>query len=241
MEGHRPNTYGDAFFDVYDAWYGDVSDAGATAAMVDAEAAAGPILELGIGSGRLAYPLIALGRHVVGVDASRSMLQLCHQSDELQLVEADMATLPLCGQFGGALCAFNTLFNLTTASSQAAVFQQVAKLLAPGGVFVVEAITGTDLDAGPRSSVGVSKMATDEVVLSATLLDPTEQTISGQHIQITETGVKLRPWALRWATPAHLDQMAADSGLHLDARFGDWDRSDFTTTSSKHVSIYRLT
>ncbi len=241
MQGHRPNTYGDAFADVYDAWYSDVSDAEATAALVDREAPAGRILELGVGSGRLAYPLIQRDRIVVGVDASRAMLERCSPQADLYLLEADMAALPLAAPFAGALCAFNTLFNLTTPAEQQAVFSQVAALLMTGGVLVIEAITGTDLGDGPRSSVGVSQMATDEVVLSATLLDHAEQTISGQHIQITEAGVQLRPWALRWATPVQLDEMARAAGLQLESRVGDWDGSEFSPSGPKHVSVYRKT
>ncbi|MEZ5339904.1 MAG: class I SAM-dependent methyltransferase [Acidimicrobiales bacterium] len=239
MEGHRPNTYGDAFADVYDAWYSDVTDATATAELVDAEAPPGTILELGVGSGRLAYPLLARDRVVIGLDASRQMLQRCERRPNLHLVEGDMAALPLHGQVAGALCAFNTLFNLTTAEAQQAVFTQTAQLLMPGGVLVIEAITGTDLGDGPRSSVGVSTMKTDEVVLSATLLDHEEQTISGQHIQLRENGVTLRPWALRWATPDQLDRMAELVGLRLDTRLADWDRSAFDATATKHISLYR--
>lgn len=239
MDGHRPNTYGDAFADVYDDWYRDVSDAAATATLVHTESAAGPILELGVGSGRLAGPLLELGRTVVGVDASRSMLDLCPHHPHLQLIEADMAALPLAGTFGGALCAFNTLFNLTSAEDQQLVFGQTALLLRPGGVLVIEAVTGVELGDGPRSSVGVSRMATDEVVLSATLLHRDDQTISGQHIQISESGVKLRPWALRWATPDQLDEMADAAGLVLGGRYADWDRSEFSPSAPKHISIYR--
>ncbi len=239
MDGHRPSTYGDAFADVYDDWYHDVSDANATAALVDAESATGPILELGVGSGRLATPLLTLGRSVIGIDASRAMLDRCQTHANLHLIEADMASLPLTGSFGGALCAFNTLFNLTSRDEQQQVFSQTAKLLAPGGAFVVEAITGSDLGDGPQSSVGVSRMSVDEVVLSATLLRQEEQTISGQHIQISEAGIKLRPWALRWATPLQLDEMATTAGLSLADRFADWDRSEFSASAPKHISIYR--
>ncbi len=241
MDGHRPNTYGDAFADVYDDWYRDVSDATATAALVDAESASGPILELGVGSGRVAAPLLALGRTVIGLDASRAMLERCQAHPNLHLVEADMASVPLAGSFGGALCAFNTLFNLTSRDDQQQVFSQTAQLLAPGGAFVVEAITGSDLADGPRSSVGVSRMSVDEVVLSATLLQQDDQTISGQHIQISEAGIKLRPWALRWATPHQLDEMATTVGLSLTDRFADWDRSEFSASAPKHISIYRRT
>ncbi len=79
MDGYDHQSYGEAFADVYDEWYHDVSDVAATVAgllaFVDV---GGRILELGVGTGRLAVPLAeagaAIGVTVVGVDSSPSML-----------------------------------------------------------------------------------------------------------------------------------------------------------------------
>ena len=57
----EPSAYGDAFADVYDDWYADVSDVGGTVDTVHRLAAGGPVLELGIGTGRLAIPLKEAG------------------------------------------------------------------------------------------------------------------------------------------------------------------------------------
>ena len=77
-----PATYGRSFADVYDAWY--PPDA-ATAAAIDAVALlAGPggsVLELGVGTGRLALPLAARGLAVIGVDASTAMLDVLAGKD----------------------------------------------------------------------------------------------------------------------------------------------------------------
>ena len=57
MEGYDASTYGERFADVYDDWYGDVTDVAACTtrlAQLAEQAGGGPVLELGIGSGRLA-------------------------------------------------------------------------------------------------------------------------------------------------------------------------------------------
>jgi SAM-dependent methyltransferase len=245
MDGYRSDTYGDAFADVYDQWYRDVSDPAATARFVDRRGGAGPVLELGVGSGRLARPLAALGRPVVGVDASGAMLARCRatgrpdQGSPVVLARADMADLPLRGPFGAVLCAFNTLFNLASLEAQRRALAEARRVLAPDGVVVIEAITGEELDAGPRSSVGVTRMATDELVLSATLLDREAQLISGQHVQITGSGVRLRPWLLRWITPSQLDAVAGEVGLALSERLADWEGTPFERGADRHVSVYR--
>src|SRR4029079_297912 len=64
MDGYTNSTYGDAFADVYDEWYHDISDIGATVDLLTGLAAEFgdlPVLELGVGTGRLAVPLAARG------------------------------------------------------------------------------------------------------------------------------------------------------------------------------------
>ena len=65
MRGYDDSSYGDAFADVYDDWYGEISDAAATTEMLAGLAAiAGDnrVLELGVGTGGLAFPMPAMGR-----------------------------------------------------------------------------------------------------------------------------------------------------------------------------------
>ena len=66
MEDYHPRTYGEAFADVYDEWYSDVTDTAACVAAVARLAGGGPVLEMGAGTGRLALPLAAAGRGHLG-------------------------------------------------------------------------------------------------------------------------------------------------------------------------------
>ena len=78
----------------------------------------------------------------------------------------------------------------------------------------------------------------DEVVLTVSRLDPARRTVIGQHVQITEAGVRLRPWVLHYQTPAELDALAAGAGLTLVARHAGWHQEPFTPSSGTHVSLY---
>ncbi len=239
MQGFGPSTYGDGFADVYDQWYGSITDAEATADFMAARCGTGPLLELGVGSGRLVPALRRAGCTVIGIDASHEMLRRCQP--DLIRVRADLAHLPFGGpaSAGGAICAFNTLFNLPTADAQGDLLGRIGVVLASDGHLVIEAITGAALPGAPPQSVGVSRMSADDLVLSATVVDAATQTIQGQHVEITTTGITLRPWLLRWTTPEQLDALAADAGLLLVERYGDWDRRPFNQNSDKHVSVYR--
>src|SRR2546426_12552618 len=73
MEGYGPETYGDRIADVYDGLYENLDTEGAVE-MLASLAGDGPVLELAIGTGRLALPLAERGLEVHGVDASDAMV-----------------------------------------------------------------------------------------------------------------------------------------------------------------------
>lgn len=250
MEGYDASSYGEGFADVYDEWYARVSDVDATVELVVELAAGGSVLELGVGTGRLAIPLAARGLDVHGVDASPAMVERLRSKPGGTAVRvvmgdfgdlggvADLAAPP--DGFAVAFVAFNTLFNLATAEAQQRCFSAVAERLRPGGAFVVEAFD-PDPDAAPSGpGLTTSSVRTDQVVLQATIADRAAQTISGSTVTITESGIRLRPWHIRWATPDQLDEMARAAGLVRRARWGDWDRSPHMPDSARHVSVYGL-
>lgn len=240
MDGFGPSTYGDGFAEVYDDWYGSITDADATARFCASRVQPGAILELGVGSGRLVAAFTTEGMQMIGVDASGAMLQQAQKRHPvLPLVQADLEHLPLGNRIGGAICAFNTLFNLPSAVAQQRFLQTIANTLVPEAPLVIEAMTGMALADGPSTSVGVSKLTTDRLVLSATVVDHDAQTIQGQHVDFTENGTKLRPWLLRWTTPDQLDALAANAGLTLVERFGGWLGEPFDQDSENHVSVYQ--
>jgi len=73
MEHFGPETYGERVADVYDEWYKPV-DTAAEVALLAELARGGRVLELGIGTGRVALPLAAQGIEVHGIDASPAMV-----------------------------------------------------------------------------------------------------------------------------------------------------------------------
>ncbi|MEM7273216.1 MAG: class I SAM-dependent methyltransferase [Actinomycetota bacterium] len=245
----RADAYGLAFADVYDRWYDGVTDATATAAFVAERAVTGPVLELGVGSGRLARPLAARGLAVIGLDGSGQMLARCRTSvaddrddrddrGSISLVRSDMRALPFRGPFGAILIAFNTLFNLGDATEQGRLLIDLAAVLAPAAPLVIEAMDVSTLADAPNRSIGLSEVTDDGVVVSATRLDHDRQTVTGRHLEVTDRGVTARPWRLRWLTPPQLDDLAGHAGLTLIERHGSWTGHPFTASSDAHISVY---
>jgi len=244
VRGYDHRSYGDGFADVYDEWYADVTDVDATVSrLVERAGPEGRVLELGVGTGRLAVPMAAAGLRVVGIDSSEAMLAKLAERDHDRRVEAvlgDMIDDIPNGPYEAVLVAYNTIFNVLGVGDQLRLFHRVAERLTPDGVFVVEAFV-PDFEQGDGSSeVGVRSMAVDHVVLSVSVNRPDEQLAEGQFVQFSEDGgVRLRPWAIRWATPGQLDAMAAAAGLELDERTADMAGTPFADGCDQHVSIYR--
>ena len=72
----------------------------------------------------------------------------------------------------------------------------------------------------PRTSIDVARVTTDAVVLTCTEHDADAQVVTGQHVELRDGSVRLRPWRVRYLTPDQLDAMAADAGLVLDRPLG---------------------
>jgi SAM-dependent methyltransferase len=242
VHGYDESTYGERFADVYDEWYLGISDVDATVAALVQLAAGGAVLELGIGTGRLAIPLAMTGLDVHGVDASEAMLAQLRAKPGAESVTAvfgDMAEDLPRGPFTLAFVAYNTFFGLPNEARQRACFAAVAEVLRPDGRFVIEAFVP---EAPPRSGslVEVRHLTADRVVLTASVHLPDEQRAEGQFIELTESGgVRLRPWSVRYASPDQLDEMAAGAGFSLERRTADWEGAPFDETSAHHVSVYR--
>ena len=248
VDGYEASTYGDRFADVYDDWYADVTDTAAcTARVADLcrQAGGGPVLELGVGSGRLALPLAEQGIDVHGIDASPAMVERMRAKpggDAIHVTVGDMAALDLVDPppFAVVLVAFNTFFNLATEADQRRCLARVASVLAPEGWFVLEAFVPDAVGgAGIDGALTPRHISVDEVVLSVSQRDRAAQTITGQHVHVTEAGIRLRPWHLRYATPEQLDDLAASAGLTLAWRAAGWRDEPFTDESSAHVSAWR--
>lgn len=242
MDDFEDRDYGDAIADVYDSWYGDLTDIDATTSFLGSYVDHGPVLELGVGTGRLALPLAAAGIDVYGIDVSEGMLDRLRAKDpegRVRTIAGDMVDDLPSGPFDLVFVAYNTFFNVRDVERQQRLLHEVARRLVPGGTFVIEAFV-PDAGRPGGDSVSIRSMSSDAVVLRADRHDPAGQTIDGQLIEITEAGgVRLRPYRIRYSTPNELDAMAATAGLTLAERWENTHRHPFDDESPSHVSVYR--
>ena len=234
------NEYGEQFADVYDEWYEHLDDIDSVVEFVVNLADTHPVLELGVGTGRLAIPL---ARHVpvTGVDNSPSMVaRLLARPDvdpRLTVTVGHMVRDMPQGQFAVVLIAYNTLFNLLSADEQRACLVEASKRLMVGGHVIVDAFVPSDeLADSPPLDAQVRRG--DRLVDSRSQVDTQRQLMSGSFVD--DSG-RSRDWQVRYASPDEIDEMAQAAGLTLESRFASYAREPFTEESSRHISVYGRT
>jgi SAM-dependent methyltransferase len=227
-----PSTYGDRIADVYDDWYADVSDVAGTVAMLRGLGTS--VLELGIGTGRLAIPMADAGMHVTGIDASPAMVERLRakDGDRIPVVVADFVDVPVDGAFDVALFAFNTFTMLVDVDAQVRCLRRCGELAAH--VVIETFVPGDD---APSQGIDVRTIADDEVTLTAFRVE--DGVVSGSIVSITESGIRLRPWRNRLLSLDELDEAAARSDLELVSRRAGWRDEPFGPESTRCVTVYR--
>jgi len=108
--------------------------------------AAGPILEIGCGSGRLLVPLAGAGHRLTGLDlaevalnTARAKLEAAGLTGQVSLVQADMRDFDLPQQdFAVALVALNTFMHCHSIEEQLATLRTIHKHLAPAGRLIID-------------------------------------------------------------------------------------------------------
>jgi SAM-dependent methyltransferase len=229
--------------EVYDTVYAIEADSSVVNPMVEllAELAGdGRVLEFAMGTGRIALPLSARGFPVYGIELSPHMVEQLRRkpgAEAITVLIGDMANGRVAGNFELVYVVANSIMNLTTQEEQVAVFANATAHLASGGHFVVE-LTVPQLQRVPPSEAGwIFSMDPDHVGIET--FDDTASQVSWSHHWIEVDGRLVRHSApYRYIWPSELILMAKLAGLDLEDRWGDWDRSPFTSESAKQVAAF---
>ncbi|ARQ71992.1 class I SAM-dependent DNA methyltransferase [Streptomyces marincola] len=244
MEHYGPETYGELNADIYDEWHAALDPAEAVRSLAELikEGPAGPVLELAVGTGRVTIPLAAEGIDLWGIDASEAMVARMRAKpggDRIPVTIGDMADVAPDTEerFAMVFVVFSTFFFLMTQDEQVRCFVNVAGRLRPGGRFVLECPMPDVARYDRNQRVAAHEVGLGQVRLTAVRHDPVEQRFEGQHVLITDSGVRLAPAFMRYAWPSELDLMARIAGLERRARWGGWRREPFRGEGN-YVTVY---
>ncbi len=138
-----PSSY-DAIAELYDDWSRSVvEDVGFY--VEEALAAGGPVVELGVGTGRIAVPVALAGVRVIGVDSSPGMLEVCRRhaeaagvTDFVDLRLGDLRRPPVAERVGLVLAPFRSFLHMETDEARLEALRATRALLVPGGRFVFD-------------------------------------------------------------------------------------------------------
>ena len=221
----------DAWASVYDAWGGAMPDDVAHYLGLAREAD-GPIVELAVGTGRVAIPVVReTGKPLLGIDSSPAMLEIARERSAglpLELRLGDMRELELEEPAALIYVPGRSLLHLHGWQNKRRVFERVAASLRPGGrfafnAFVFSHVVAARLDGTTQDQNGV--------------VHSLRYTPAESRIDITrDDGARLSLW---WATREEWDGLIDVAGLEVEALHGGFEREPFTDESLEFVYVTR--
>ena len=236
--------YGGETAAVYDTWFGGYLGG---AALVDrlvelaADGGPGPVLELGIGTGRVALPLAERGVEVHGVDGSEAMVAQLRAKPggrSIPVTMGDFSDVPVEGQFALIFVAAGTFFELPSQETQLRCFANVARRLRPGGLFAFDSLVPDAVRSAGGEDMRLIPSADDRLIMRFRKFDFVAQRYTSNYVVIEDGRARHLTVQFRYAWPSELDLMARMAGLRLRERVSGWDGGPFTGSSPSHVSVY---
>ncbi|MEP7306957.1 MAG: class I SAM-dependent methyltransferase [Acidobacteriota bacterium] len=246
------NEY-DSFADIYSVWTDTAASARANLAFyVDAYLAAdGPVVELGVGDGRIAVDAAVRGCTLVGVDLSSAMLERCRRRaahaavlDRLTLLQADFRTFALESPADLISLPYHSLGHLVELSDKRDALGHIFSQLRPGGRFIFDDFLMTpalmssmrqvQLRASYQTAAGL-----DVLLWVTSLVNETAQTISVVTWE-DEIGAdemlarrRYRRLSLSWLEPSQVRRLLEEAGFVVKACFGDFERTPFIANTAR--------
>jgi len=212
----------------------------------EARRSGGRVLELGCGSGRLTIPIAQAGVDIVGLDLSKPMLERARAkaSDtgvKVEFIEADMRSFELPDKFAAILIPGNSLLHLVSIDDLKQCLMCVRRHLAPRGRLIFDvskwALSRFDTQRHPQFQTGdisVDETGTYDAVNQV-------RQIVWHFSKPGQPDYLVTEYQLRVIFPQELLLLLHATGFRLDARYGEFPREPFTSSSPRQVCICSVT
>ena len=211
---------------VYDPWStGVIEDI--SFYVDEALAAGGPVVELGVGTGRIAIPTAMAGVHVIGVDSSPGMLEVCGEhartagvAERLDLRLGDLRRPPVDERVKLVTCPFRAYLHLASDEERLEALTAARKLLRRGGQLVFDVFTPSAEDIEETHGLWLER---EPGIFERADWDSDAQTLTlSVRGQLGESTMTL--W---WLEPERWQTLLAEAGFALDACYGWFDRRPY--------------
>jgi SAM-dependent methyltransferase len=211
---------------LYDPWSRSVTE-DVPFYLEEARRSGGPVVELGVGTGRIAVPIASDGIRVIGIDASRRMLEVCAERAALSGVGAnidlrvgDLREPPVQERVPLVICPFRSLLHMESDGDRRKALRAVQGLLLPGGRFAFDVFTPSRDDIEETNArwlerePGIFERADwDEEARTLTL------SVRDENAEST--------MQLSWLAPAEWEALLIEEGFEVEACYGWFDRRPY--------------
>jgi SAM-dependent methyltransferase len=216
----------DAIAELYDPWSRSVTeDVGFY--VEEARRAGGPIVELGVGTGRIAVPTAAAGIDVIGVDSSRGMLAVCAERARLAGVAArldlrvgDLREPPVTERVALVTCPFRSLLHMRDDTDRRRALTAARELLLPGGRLVFDVFAPSRGDVEETHGRWLER--------EPGIWERAEWDLETQTLTLSVRGdTGEATMALTWLAPHEWRELLEDTGFEVEDCYGWFDRTPY--------------
>jgi SAM-dependent methyltransferase len=211
---------------------------------LDLSRAADRVLDIGCGTGAMLHAARDAGHRgrLVGLDPAPGMLQQARQRSDIEWVQGYLPSAEFDAEFDLAYMTGHAFQVLLDDDAVLELLQAVRRALAPGGHFAFET-RNPRARAWETWTPDHATTVTDREGHRVRVWHEVEQ-VDGDLVTFTESfAVDDRPEplvsrsTLRFSTAEHIDHLLDRAGLHIDERYGYWDRRPFTPDSPEIITV----
>jgi SAM-dependent methyltransferase len=222
---HSGNVY-DPIAEIYDGWSRQVTE-DVELYVGEARATGGPVVELGVGTGRIAVPTALAGVPVIGIDSSEAMLEVCRRHAAaagvlalLDLRLGDYRRPPVSERVLLVTCPFRAYLHLHTDAQRLEALLAAYELLLPGGRLVFDVFAPSEDDIRETNGRWLER---EPGIWERADWRPRERRLD---LSVRgEAGETTMP--LAWADPQDWRRLLAEAGFEAVECYGWFDRRPY--------------
>jgi SAM-dependent methyltransferase len=216
-------TLYDSIAGIYDPWSRSVTE-DVEFYVEQALAAGGPVVELAVGTGRIAIPIARAGIDVIGVDSSPGMLAVARAAaqeagvaDRLDLRVGDLREPPVSERVPLVVCPFRSLLHMETENEKLRALRAARGLLEPGGSFVFDVFAPSREDIEETNGLWLER---EPGIFERADWDEAARTLS---LSVRSDDGASITFGLHWLSVPEWTRLLHEAGLAVEAVYGWFD------------------